>query len=354
PEQIRGESRAATIDLFAVGALMQELLDGRRFRAELEREALFAMVIAGEVPPLQRADVPAELVTLRDALLEADPRRRIQSAGEALTLLRRWPGYRNAADDVAALVRRWHEVEAPRTGLTVGISDDVLADLDAPTTVEGVGPGLSEVETRTLIGDPDGQGSDTTPSVGVGSPRAQARRLPPALLLSLAGAGVLLGFAWAWLPSTTPAEPAAPPLVVAAAVADTPLSIEAVGPALPPVPEAAPAAEAPEPVAEAEPPATVTRRGKDETKPAPKQPGKPAEVEFAAHEFFFVWIKVRGRAYALEPVAKVSLPAGRHDVWLREDVDKPWRRAGRITVAAGGHYQVALRKSGKLVLEAKP
>ncbi|HVH99099.1 MAG TPA: serine/threonine-protein kinase, partial [Enhygromyxa sp.] len=155
PEQVRGESKHATVDLFAVGAMLQELLDGERFRAGLERDELFAMVLRGEIPPLQRRGVPAELVVLRNRLLASDRELRIQSANEALELLRRWSGYRNAADELAQLVRARAGVAAPRSGLGVEISNDVLELDEAPTRLDRA----SQLQTRVV------QASETTPSV---------------------------------------------------------------------------------------------------------------------------------------------------------------------------------------------
>jgi serine/threonine-protein kinase len=81
--------------------------------------------------------------------------------------------------------------------------------------------------------------------------------------------------------------------------------------------------------------------------------GPPAKVEFAAHEFFFVWIKVGGREQALEPTAELSLPPGRHKVMLRERAGDPWLSAGRIDVEPGKRYRVSLRKPHSLTVARK-
>lgn len=349
PEQVRGDSKHATTDLFAVGAVMHELLDGTRFRAGLERDALFGMVIKGEAPPLSRAGVPPELQALRDALLAADRHARVQSAREALELLRRWPGYRNAADELAQLVRDQAGVEAPRSGLTVEISDELLESSDEPTTIEGAAANeaASELATRT-VRSTDAAGSETAEHIGAASGKLRSRRRLPAVIgLSLASVGVSLGFGYAWLhePGRSAAAPthAFEPVEEIAVVAST-QQVVADEPA---------SVVAPEPAPEPSPGGAVAPAPDVEPTPA-AQPGKskaiPAKVEFAAHEFFFVWIKVGGRVQALEPTAELSLPPGRHKVSIRQRADQPWVSAGSIKVASGQHYRVSLRKPHGLVI----
>ncbi len=343
PEQVRGHSKHATTDLFAVGAVMQEMLDGVRFRAGLDRDALFGMVIRGEVPPLRRLDVPPELLALRDALLTGDRDARVQSAGEALELLRRWPGYRNAADELTTLVREHAGVAGPRTGLTVEISDDQLDEADEPTKHAGSpAEDVSEMATRTI----PASGSETAPRPALVPASTSARgRLPAVIGLSVASLGMALGFGYAWLHEPAASSAAqivvveAEPVVVAEP-APVPVSAPVPAPAPAPAPEAAPILEdAPEPAAQ-----------KPDRSRTSSKSGPPAQVEFAAHEFFFVWIRVAGRTQALEPTAKLSLPPGRHKVSIRERADQPWKSAGHIQVAAGRKYKVSLRKPNALTL----
>jgi serine/threonine protein kinase/outer membrane protein OmpA-like peptidoglycan-associated protein len=113
PEQLRGDSRSPTVDLFAAGAVFQELLDGDTFRGDAIDDArLLGMAIDGVVPPLQHPDeVPRELALVRIGLLEPDARLRLRSAKHALQLLLRWPGYRPCPNEVAALIQRLRQQE---------------------------------------------------------------------------------------------------------------------------------------------------------------------------------------------------------------------------------------------------
>ncbi|MCB9567641.1 MAG: protein kinase [Myxococcales bacterium] len=119
PEQLSGASRAPTVDLYAVGAILHELLGGVRFREGDDEAAIIAQISAAEIPPLTRTDVAPELEALRRGLLEPDPALRIQSAVEALDRLAAWPGYRNETLALARLCRACAGVEAPRASVEV-------------------------------------------------------------------------------------------------------------------------------------------------------------------------------------------------------------------------------------------
>ncbi len=116
PEQMAGKTRSPTIDLYAIGALLHELLDGRKFREQYEggRE-LFDAVLAGTVPPLSRP-VPPELDELRLRLLAADPAERIQSADDAVNWLKRYPRYGDARGELTKLCGSLTGVVRPRVG----------------------------------------------------------------------------------------------------------------------------------------------------------------------------------------------------------------------------------------------
>ncbi|MCA9653826.1 MAG: serine/threonine protein kinase, partial [Myxococcales bacterium] len=116
PEQISGKTRSPTVDLYAVGALLHELLDGKKFRADYEDgQEMFTAVLAGTVPPLTRR-VPAELDELRVRLLQPDPADRIQSAEEAIEWLKLYPGYGDARDELTKLCSSLTGVVRPRVG----------------------------------------------------------------------------------------------------------------------------------------------------------------------------------------------------------------------------------------------
>lgn len=80
PEQLGSRTRAPTMDLWAVGALLHEVLDGRRFRGDVtDPRELYRLALTGVVPPLQQP-APAALEQLRAALLAKNPRDRPRDA----------------------------------------------------------------------------------------------------------------------------------------------------------------------------------------------------------------------------------------------------------------------------------
>jgi serine/threonine protein kinase len=90
PEQAGGGSIDHRTDLFALGAVLWELLAGERlFTAETESETL-ARVTACEVPDIRarRGDVPEGVATLVDRALARDPAARFATAQEMLREVR--------------------------------------------------------------------------------------------------------------------------------------------------------------------------------------------------------------------------------------------------------------------------
>ncbi len=120
PEQFQGEPTQAS-DLFAVGAILHELLTGRRFREGIESQEHWVRVLMTEeqVPPLGRDGVPPELENLRQGLLQAKMADRLQTADEALMLLHQCDQWRNSTIELRKMYERYFNVQR-RTGLTRG------------------------------------------------------------------------------------------------------------------------------------------------------------------------------------------------------------------------------------------
>ncbi|MEM9453734.1 MAG: protein kinase [Myxococcota bacterium] len=116
PEQLSGKTRSPTVDLYAVGALLHELLDGKKFRGEYEDgQEMFTAVLSGVIPPLTRP-APPELDELRLQLLQPDPADRVQSAEDAIEWLKRFPGHGDARTDLTKLCGSLTGVVRPRAG----------------------------------------------------------------------------------------------------------------------------------------------------------------------------------------------------------------------------------------------
>lgn len=137
PEQLRGDPCGPPTDLFAVGVLLHELLDGEPFRGDRSdtrrRNA-----------PALRKPAPEPLDRLRHWLLAHDPAWRPTTAREALTLLRSWDGYRESSFDLAQLC-------APLRPTTKGTaSSDATHDTaDGTATQPATDLESAEATTRT-------------------------------------------------------------------------------------------------------------------------------------------------------------------------------------------------------------
>ena len=383
PEQLRKESRKPTIDLFAVGAILHELVDGRRFRGNLDQARLIGMVIQGEVPQLQDGIViPPELDHLRRGLLEADEDRRIQSANDALQLLARWPGYHVATQELAELVQRYVK-PASTSGHFVGFEDSQVVAKPRSGTMHdsSVGPHpqrelssdseLRRVDPRAAA-DTQQSGLESTDAslelvsslqpAPVMPPRAAREGLPrwfwaaTAAMVVFASLGVFAAVqlahskrsgAAAAKSEATPTTPAEPPPTLPA---EPPPTLPAAPPSEPvePAPSEAPPSEAPpsEPLPSKAPP-PPTEVGASEPAEAVKQ---LVWVEFVANEFYFVYVRVNGKILTLEPKSRIKLPVGAFTVYLRPDETSEWTKAGRITLDPDKEYRVEMKKPAGLQL----
>jgi eukaryotic-like serine/threonine-protein kinase len=357
PEQLRKETRKPTVDLYAVGAILHELLDGRRFRGRLEQAKLIEMVMHGEIPPLRRP-APPQLEIVRKGLLEPDEAARIQTARKALGMLCRWPEYREAAADLQQLVTRYVEgaaaYEAPEgskvssvpegsfsglQGLDYGHLSDPQIQTPSAAQTEPTGAELTAEEDLELLS------AEIEP---VPVPRERGRGRGRGRVLALAGVGLVgaLGVGALLMLGDGGDEqaPAPKPEAIEPAVVEP-----SEPPPTPPEPKIEPERE-PEPEPQVEPGDEET--GEEDLEQHPTE-RVTVPVEFVANEFFFVYVRVGNRVLTLEPRQRVELAEGRHTISLRQSPDEKWVRAGRIVIEAGGEYRVEMRKPAGLRLVKK-
>jgi len=141
PEQATGGDVDGRSDLWALGAVLYEMLTGRRaFSADHERAILYAITSSDPTPiHTMRADVPAELQRIVRRLLKRNPKERYQTAGELLGDLRRFHGDPTPAEIVTQSMpsmprfRPRHFVRQRLLPAAAGVLAVVLAAMLWPT-----------------------------------------------------------------------------------------------------------------------------------------------------------------------------------------------------------------------------
>ncbi len=131
-EQLLGRRVDKTADLYAVGAILWELLAGRPFRGDAGEEALYSAALNGEIPKVDRGDLPMVIEALIEGLLAHEPTQRIGNAKEALALLYKAPQDPAAAQVLEAACRSLIGVQGPRSGIVDAIVDTASPSQSAP------------------------------------------------------------------------------------------------------------------------------------------------------------------------------------------------------------------------------
>ncbi|KIG17188.1 serine/threonine protein kinase [Enhygromyxa salina] len=393
PEQLRGDARAPTIDLFAVGAILHELLDGQRFRSGVVDEArLYGMVLDGEVPPLTCASerVPGEVEVLRSHLLRADATERIQSAREAHRCLSVWSGYRDAKFELQDLVRG---CVSPASSGTESISvSHVSRSRPRPLRTDS-----HAARTRPHVSLSSPQNLKTDPLASRATSRSSSARaetdersiftqvLPPparanVFLASLVALPLLVlvlfgaGLVWLAFPrrassvkqplESSRAVEAEPPAVVDTTVV-VPRPIEGAGAPLPhpsnpelsaPAPTSV-ASEPPNSPEVIEPPPNIEQHASESAKIFEPQPPPRVSVMISAPTVFWIEIQIGGRIHSLDRMgaktqARARLRPGTYQVRYRNVARGAWRSGGTVTIPdTRESLHLMLQQSGKFKIE---
>ena len=323
PEQFQKGVRAPTLDLFAVGAILHELLDGKRFRSgEIEQSELLGMCLRGEVPPLSCAParVPLVFEQLREGLLEPVAANRIQSARAAHRMLSRWPGDRDAKFELEELVRRF----VGESSLTATTVDPLPVSNDEMTDIRRVG---EYSDTRADLRQ--------APVADRPAPRTRGRRFFGALAGAAGLAVVGLGGLGAWLSSDERdnAAIAGPPTIIKAK--PIPPTEPETAPSVEPEPELAPV---PVPTTQA---ATKANSKAKQTKAAQTlvaitAGGVWAQVKIGRKRYTFDRLKGTSRINArFEP--------GEYKVSFRDDPEDAWTPLGRVHIPTDGSITLDVR-----------
>jgi Tol biopolymer transport system component len=181
PEQARGEPADVRSDVFAVGAILYEMLSGRRAFAGGSKVETLHAILTEEPPPL--AGLPPALERIVARCLEKDPERRFQSAPDlafALETLSEvsWPG----GVVPAAAGRRWRAwpwrwpAVAGALGLLAGLAATLWLTRPAPVPPLEIRPVSSARQDSRPAASPDG-GTVAFVSERDGRPRIWLKQL---------------------------------------------------------------------------------------------------------------------------------------------------------------------------------
>lgn len=370
PEQFEKGVRAPTLDLFAVGAILHELLDGQRFRGgDFEEPEMIGMCVRGTIPPLTCPPerVPAVFEQLRKGLLEREVANRIASARAAHRLLSQWPGDRDAKFELEEIVQRLVGDSSPVAAASAsasasgaGASPGVGLQAPTPETEPEVPPTESIPHTE-LDTDAARRGSRETPAdeestdsrnrdVSVTNVLATHEPSPiptPASNRSIVVALALAGMGFAvmgvtamlgWWSDEEPAQalaeaPAKAPEPQSSTPEPLPLEPKSVPEPSTPEPPPTEPAPVPEPVPVPEPAPTEPTPTPEPTKP--KQVAKTTVTITAAG----VWaeVKIGGKQHTFDRLkgikqVTVKLEPGDYTVSFRDDPEVPWQSLGKVRI----------------------
>lgn len=364
PEQIRGNSRHPSVDLFAAGAVLYELLEGTRFRGNAADETeLLAMCVDGYVPPLTRRDIPDVLERLFRELTAVPERERIPSARAAHRLLSQWTGCRDARFELEELVQCCIDGTPLRRDGSNALT--ALKPRRATVPTQDVGEATVHDGPGTIDESPEPERDNELESATVTEPRS-----PRSLQRSLATVAVAT-FAVLIMAGTTTA--------LDWWNQDTPVVIHEVAPEQ--HGERLPAEEPPQPDTshlEAPPPSTEDTPRQDPPRapeptppdPAPPDPARTSEqptpepraapaskppprtsVTISTPK---VWTEVMiaeksyiiGQAVDSKSVV-IKVKPGEHNVIFHDAPDAGWLSAGKVTIPASGPVSLIINDNGR-------
>jgi serine/threonine protein kinase len=367
PEQFTRGLRKPTLDLFAVGAILHELLDGQRFRGgDYEQAELIGMCMRGDVPPLTCSlrRVPPMFEQLRRGLLEPVAAKRIQSAREAHRLLSRWPGDRDAKFELEEIVRRFvSDSSLTAAAVVSGESMDVAKSptiaaplsvaleaqpVPATATTSAVPSDKVELEVEPAVSCDEltdirriGDASDTNADIRRTASVPVVAGFPAKWLFgTLAGVGGLIALGLGTTRGVRMDDSSGPAVVASSA---QPVIVKAKPPP-PPLSEVAPTVE-PEPTTAEEP--------APEPEPKSKRTAKTSVTITASG----VWaqVKIGPKRFTLDRLAgakrlTTKIEPGEYTVSFRNDPDAAWEPLGKVRIPARGPVTLDI-EAGKFTLE---
>jgi serine/threonine protein kinase len=147
PEMMLGDYGRPASDIYQLGVILHELLDGRRYLADSDAVSFQRLVMSGPPAPLIQKDVPQWLNQLREGMLANDPLQRPSSRAALNLILRNSSAHAGAGEELRQLYEQL--IGDSRSGFT----EFLRAVRDDPDESGNV-PGLVKSEIQPTVADP--------------------------------------------------------------------------------------------------------------------------------------------------------------------------------------------------------
>jgi eukaryotic-like serine/threonine-protein kinase len=153
PEQVRGQAADHRADIFAYGAVLYEMLTGKRAFAKPTSPETMTAILNEEPPGISQVapGVPPGLQRVVQRCLEKNPEQRFQSASDLAFALEALsgPGSTRAVTETALGTRRWRPVIATVGGLALLLA--LLVGFGGGKLREWLRPGTPRIQSLAVL-----------------------------------------------------------------------------------------------------------------------------------------------------------------------------------------------------------